>query len=382
MNYLARCWSFHPKPVFRLLAVLAGLTISLAAADQARATGGPENVLLVVNPRSPDSLCIANHYAALRHIPPNNFLFLDWDPKQENTDVDTFREKILLPVLRAAKLPHSRPADRLRGLLQRLPLGHSHRRGYQEIQGRAGETGARGKDGEARRQVAGLDDLRHARCFDQWADLSVGAGDDQQLLCPPAMQLVRPHRSAGTGQGTDLGVLQRHGLRSPWRGGNRSGTPLLAVDDAGRDGRPRQYAGGSAQLSEPQRGGRRHASPGHHLLRAKRRHSLQGPPGRISRRGEKAEGPGRCGGDPRGQCAGRKERRSRGDAGRGGLRLEGVAEHDLAGRHLRALHQLRRRHARRRRPDAAFRIAPLRGRGRQRHGDRTLRHRHTSFPRP
>jgi hypothetical protein len=32
--------------------------------------------------------------------------FLDWDPKQENTDIETFREKILNPVLVAAKLPN------------------------------------------------------------------------------------------------------------------------------------------------------------------------------------------------------------------------------------------------------------------------------------
>ena len=50
-------------------------------------------------------MCIANHYAALRHIPPSNLLFLDWDPQQETTDVDTFREKVLRRVLRAAKLP-------------------------------------------------------------------------------------------------------------------------------------------------------------------------------------------------------------------------------------------------------------------------------------
>ena len=74
-------------------------------APRAWATGGPENVLLVVNPKSPDSLAIANHYAALRHIPASNFLFLDWDTKQENTDIATFREKILLPVLRMARLP-------------------------------------------------------------------------------------------------------------------------------------------------------------------------------------------------------------------------------------------------------------------------------------
>jgi hypothetical protein len=75
--------------------------------SSAQAAGGPENVLLVVNPRSPDSLCIANHYAALRHIPPGNWLFVDWDPKLESspgiTDIDTFREKILTPVVRETR---------------------------------------------------------------------------------------------------------------------------------------------------------------------------------------------------------------------------------------------------------------------------------------
>ena len=74
-------------------------------APRAWATGGPENVLLVVNPKSPDSLAIANHYAALRHIPASNFFFLDWDATIDNIDVITFREKILLPVLRMARLP-------------------------------------------------------------------------------------------------------------------------------------------------------------------------------------------------------------------------------------------------------------------------------------
>jgi hypothetical protein len=84
--------------------------IFLGSAAQAYATGGPENVLLVINPRSPDSLCIANHYAKLRHIPPDNLLYLDWDPKQESTDVETFRAKILKPVLMAAMLPnHGQP---------------------------------------------------------------------------------------------------------------------------------------------------------------------------------------------------------------------------------------------------------------------------------
>jgi len=77
----------------------------ITAVPRAWPAGGPENVLLVVNARSEDSLSIANHYSALRHIPGGNFLFLDWDPKQETTDVKTFREKILLPVVRAARLP-------------------------------------------------------------------------------------------------------------------------------------------------------------------------------------------------------------------------------------------------------------------------------------
>ncbi len=72
-----------------------------SCATCAWAGGGPESVLLVVNPRSPNSLTIANHYAHLRQIPPDNLLYLAWDPKATTTDVDTFRRQILLPVLKA-----------------------------------------------------------------------------------------------------------------------------------------------------------------------------------------------------------------------------------------------------------------------------------------
>ena len=65
------------------------------------AGGGPENVLLVVNPRSPASLCIANHYAQLRQIPANNVFFVPWDPKADRTDIDTFRKQILVPILQS-----------------------------------------------------------------------------------------------------------------------------------------------------------------------------------------------------------------------------------------------------------------------------------------
>ena len=86
----------------RLLA-MGALVLWGIGASAARAGGGPENVLLVVNPDSPDSMAVANHYAAGRSIPAGNTLYLPWDPKAETTDIETFRRKILIPVLEAAR---------------------------------------------------------------------------------------------------------------------------------------------------------------------------------------------------------------------------------------------------------------------------------------
>ncbi len=75
------------------------LTAAIAAIPAAApAGGGPENVLLVVNRNSPASRTIANHYMALRQIPPGNVLTLAWDPSAGTTDVATLREKILTPI--------------------------------------------------------------------------------------------------------------------------------------------------------------------------------------------------------------------------------------------------------------------------------------------
>ena len=78
------------------------------------AGGGPENVLLVVNSGSADSMTVANHYIRLRQIPAQNVLYLPAAGDKEKigaevTDVDTFRRQILLPVLRAVQ---SRAATR------------------------------------------------------------------------------------------------------------------------------------------------------------------------------------------------------------------------------------------------------------------------------
>ncbi len=64
-----------------------------------RAGGGPENVWLVVNPKSPDSMAIANHYMQLRHIPPGNVVYLPWDPDANTVGIDPFRTQILQPLL-------------------------------------------------------------------------------------------------------------------------------------------------------------------------------------------------------------------------------------------------------------------------------------------
>jgi len=76
-----------------LIAVFCWPTIVLAG-------GGPENVFLVVNPQSASSLCIANHYVQLRQIPPSNLFHLPWNVKAQTTDIDTFRQKILVPILK------------------------------------------------------------------------------------------------------------------------------------------------------------------------------------------------------------------------------------------------------------------------------------------
>ncbi len=85
----------------RLLPTALAVCLLGAVSTPAVAGGGPENVFLVVNRQSSDSLTIANHYIQLRQIPPGNVLTLAWDPKEQSTSVDTFREKILGPIFQA-----------------------------------------------------------------------------------------------------------------------------------------------------------------------------------------------------------------------------------------------------------------------------------------
>jgi len=88
-----------PRPL-RVLLLAAGLGLA-AGASAARAGGGPENLLLVVNPRSADSLTVANAYAALRGIAPINVLMLPWSGEPDATTIARFRGELLEPILRA-----------------------------------------------------------------------------------------------------------------------------------------------------------------------------------------------------------------------------------------------------------------------------------------
>ena len=65
------------------------------------AGGGPENVLIVVNPDSEDSKEIGKFYAELRKVPASNIVEIPWDAKKGLTDVRTFRNRILGPILTA-----------------------------------------------------------------------------------------------------------------------------------------------------------------------------------------------------------------------------------------------------------------------------------------
>jgi hypothetical protein len=91
-----------PKPTMKSYFILFWAIWALYAwASPAAAGGGPENVFLVVNPNSPDSLAIANHYIHLRQIPAGNVFYLPWDPNAINASIEDFRSKILNPVIEA-----------------------------------------------------------------------------------------------------------------------------------------------------------------------------------------------------------------------------------------------------------------------------------------
>ena len=91
------------QDVLRLTCVAVALAIAACTTGMAEseAGGGPENVFLIVNPSSSDSLAVANAFAALRGIPPINVFMLPWQGSRESISIATFRQELLQPILRA-----------------------------------------------------------------------------------------------------------------------------------------------------------------------------------------------------------------------------------------------------------------------------------------
>ena len=99
---------FTQTSVLRCITLLVFSVALFAAAlfvatPRALAGGGPENVFLVVNERSSSSKLIANHYQNLRNIPEKNVLYLRDMAAVDIVNLNTFRSKILEPVLTAIK---------------------------------------------------------------------------------------------------------------------------------------------------------------------------------------------------------------------------------------------------------------------------------------
>ena len=85
----------------RLIAGVLVVVLACGFTATARAGGGPENVFLVVNPASADSLTVANTFTSLRQVPPINVFMLPWKGSADSVPIATFRDEILGPILRA-----------------------------------------------------------------------------------------------------------------------------------------------------------------------------------------------------------------------------------------------------------------------------------------
>lgn len=82
-----------------LTGVLAVSIVTCCLPSSLLAGGGGENVVIAVNGESLASKRIANEYIALRDIPSVNVVYLYDVPEFEQTDVESFRDRILTPLL-------------------------------------------------------------------------------------------------------------------------------------------------------------------------------------------------------------------------------------------------------------------------------------------
>ncbi|MEO2048781.1 MAG: TIGR03790 family protein [Pirellulales bacterium] len=77
------------------------LNLAIPLLEVAKAGGGAENIFLLVNSESKDSLTVANHYIGLRKIPAQNVHYVKWQyPDRYQVHGATFLRLILLPALK------------------------------------------------------------------------------------------------------------------------------------------------------------------------------------------------------------------------------------------------------------------------------------------
>lgn len=82
------------------LVIASWLFFSFAMSGRVQAGLSAENVILVVNGDSRDSVTLANHYLELRGIPDNHVVVLDEIPSGLTISLDDFRDLILRPLLK------------------------------------------------------------------------------------------------------------------------------------------------------------------------------------------------------------------------------------------------------------------------------------------
>jgi hypothetical protein len=83
-----------PRRIATLVVVALAVWNNLAHAG-----GGPQNLVLIVNPDDPDSLGIANYYIELRKIPASNVIYVPWRIDIAGATAVQFRDRLLKPVL-------------------------------------------------------------------------------------------------------------------------------------------------------------------------------------------------------------------------------------------------------------------------------------------
>ena len=355
-----------------VMALLCWPTLVLAG-------GGPEGVLLVVNPQSQNSLTIANHYARLRQIPPDNLFYLPWPTRLETGDIDTFRQRILLPVLRNIE------KRRLAGQIDYVVYSSDF--------------------------PWGISLSNDVRKFSEAMERSASPGESPEGKPNGGPPIAKPHwptvltpvgslngltylwQTVIAANGAYLSLQSNHYARPPmpgegagasagFRGDRQYGQQSEVVASGGQryflstmlgvtTGRGNSLAEVLDYLKRSAAADATHPT-GNDLLSQERRYSLAGSPAAVSagRAGTDQTRRGRR--NPRRHGALEQARRARRDHGHGLVRLESLGQHHSARGHLRQLHQLRRRDDSGHVTNTPLRVSPLRRGRRHRHRDRAV----------